>query len=134
MSAYTPASDQLAEMWSTARIAWAEKGFPPYGSTAWAELAPDDPKRLASALHAAECRRKYGDEEALLSMLRDSSNRGPIDLYQSQAYRAAPARLVQATEGWPPVAIPGRPGWVRAIGSDGRQVDIPAHTRKEAAA
>jgi hypothetical protein len=131
---YTPTSDQLTEMWSTARIAWAGKDFPPYGSTAWAELAPDDPKRLASALTAAECWRRYGDEGALLTWLRDSTNRGPITLHQTRPYRPAPARPVQATGGWPPVAIPGRPGWVRTLTAAGRQVDMPANTRKEAAA
>jgi hypothetical protein len=134
VSTFTPDSDQLAEMWSTARIAWAEKDVPTYGTTAWAGLAPDDPKRLASALHAAEMWRRYGDEDALLAWFRDSSNRGLITLHQSQAYRRAPARPVQATTGWPPVAIPGRPGWVRTLTADGRQVDTPANTRKEAAA
>ncbi|WP_237304910.1 hypothetical protein [Streptomyces qaidamensis] len=39
-------------------------------------------------------------------------------------------RPVQASEGWPPVAIPGRPGWYRCL-RDGRQVDV--HKRQAAA-
>lgn len=31
---------------------------------------------------------------------------------------------VVATEGWPPVRIPGRPGWWRHC-IDGQQVDLP---------
>ncbi|WP_157852695.1 hypothetical protein RFN58_07075 [Streptomyces iakyrus] len=31
---------------------------------------------------------------------------------------------VTATEGWPPVAIPGRPGWWRHL-INGEQVDLP---------
>jgi hypothetical protein len=34
-----------------------------------------------------------------------------------------PGKPVQATLGWPPVAIPGRPGWYRSH-VDGRQVDV----------
>lgn len=33
-------------------------------------------------------------------------------------------RPVRATPGWPPVAIPGRPGWWRHY-IDGQQVDLP---------
>jgi hypothetical protein len=31
---------------------------------------------------------------------------------------------VVATPGWPPIAIPGRPGWWRHL-IDGQQVDLP---------
>lgn len=34
---------------------------------------------------------------------------------------------VTATPGWPPVAIPGRPGWWRHW-IDGKQVDLPHRT------
>lgn len=32
--------------------------------------------------------------------------------------------VVRATPGWPPVQIPGRPGWWRHL-VDGEQVDLP---------
>lgn len=35
-----------------------------------------------------------------------------------------PARPVLATPGWPPVAIPGQPGWWRHT-INGQQVDLP---------
>jgi hypothetical protein len=133
MSTYTPESDTLTEMWATARIAWSDGNFPAYGSQEWAALTPDDPRRLASALHAAEMWRRYGDEDALLAWFRAITNRGPITLHQARPYRPASARPVQATAGWPPVAIPGRPGWHRHL-AEGRQVDIPANTAREEAA
>ncbi|MGX4738151.1 hypothetical protein [Kitasatospora griseola] len=39
--------------------------------------------------------------------------------------QAAAARTPVATPGWPPVAIPGRPGWHRHLTPDGRQTDLP---------
>jgi hypothetical protein len=38
-----------------------------------------------------------------------------------------PPREVTATPTWPPVAIPGRPGWWRHC-IDGQQVDLPTST------
>jgi hypothetical protein len=37
---------------------------------------------------------------------------------------APPPREVVATPGWPPIAIPGRPGWWRHY-IDGQQIDLP---------
>ena len=39
-------------------------------------------------------------------------------------------RPVIATEGWPPVAIPGHPGWRRHL-IDGQQVDLPIPEHEE---
>lgn len=38
---------------------------------------------------------------------------------------------VTATPGWPPVAIPGRPGWYRHHGPDGEQTDLPTNKPQE---
>lgn len=35
-----------------------------------------------------------------------------------------PPRQIAATPGWPPIAIPGRPGWWRHC-INGQQVDLP---------
>jgi hypothetical protein len=35
-----------------------------------------------------------------------------------------PPREVVATPGWPPIAIPGRPGWWRHY-IDSQQIDLP---------
>lgn len=42
------------------------------------------------------------------------------------------SREVTATPNWPPVAIPGRPGWWRHH-ENGRQVDLPHNNRTAAA-
>lgn len=52
---------------------------------------------------------------------------------QEQARKFAPIREPVASAGWPPVAIPGRPGWRRHL-VDGRQVDLPDQQRLEVAA
>lgn len=52
---------------------------------------------------------------------------------QDKAREFRPIREVRATAGWPPVAIPGRPGWWRHL-IDGQQVDLPTRERLEAAA
>lgn len=42
----------------------------------------------------------------------------------------AEPRPLTATPGWPPVAIPGRPGWWRHL-IDGQQVDLPHNETTE---
>ncbi|QFZ78828.1 hypothetical protein GFH48_18970 [Streptomyces fagopyri] len=97
-------------------MAWSTRDFPKYASPAWIALHPDDPKRLAGALEAAESWRKYGDEEALIQWLREASHSRP-----SVAERRTRAELdaaavpklphqLRATAGWPPIAVPGKPG------------------------
>lgn len=41
-----------------------------------------------------------------------------------------PPHEVMATPAWPPVAIPGRPGWYRHY-IDGCQVDLPTRDPQE---
>jgi len=41
-----------------------------------------------------------------------------------------PPREVTATPGWPPIAIPGRPGWWRHL-VGGQQVDMATNERQE---
>jgi hypothetical protein len=40
-----------------------------------------------------------------------------------------PRYEVTATPDWPPVAIPGRPGWWRHL-IDGKQVDLPTREQQ----
>ncbi|MEU5195226.1 hypothetical protein AB0G86_14390 [Streptomyces scabiei] len=78
---------------------------------------------------AAELWRRYGDEQELMAWFRDASrHREPLASRRTFVELDAlaqpkPAKPVQATPGWPPVAIPGRPGWYRRL-VDGRQVDV----------
>ncbi|MEU3045095.1 hypothetical protein ABZ705_00970 [Streptomyces sp. NPDC006984] len=136
---------EFTALWAQARAAYFGGDHPPYASRAWRALPPDDPRRLAAAMEAAEKWRKYGDEDALLQWFRDVSDRARYALDRSRAHaelvearKPRPAWQLKATPGWPPVAIPGRPGWWRHH-LDGRQVDLPhnrprlTHQQQEAA-
>lgn len=108
--------DVIAQLWADARSSFFAGGFPKYASPEWAALHPDDPRRLAAALAAAEMWRKYGDEEALLAWFREASRARPSIADRrtraelDQAARRKPPHQLRATPGWPPVAIPGQPG------------------------
>ncbi|MFD0117667.1 hypothetical protein ACFVZL_19905 [Streptomyces sp. NPDC058320] len=108
--------DDLTTLWANAKIAWVARDFPKYGSRDWIALTPDDPRRLAGALEAAEMWRKYGDEEELWDWLKNLSGT-PEALWRErtlaeldEAAKPKPAHQLQATPGWPPIAIPGKPG------------------------
>lgn len=113
-----PAIDpgDIAQLWADAKTAWSARDFPKYASTEWIALHPDDPRRLAGALEAAESWRKYGDEEALIQWLREASHARPSVAERrtrtelDDAARPKPPHQLRATPGWPPVAIPGQPG------------------------
>lgn len=105
----------IVALWAEARAAFYADEFPPYGSKAWRALRPDDPRRLAGALDAAEKWRKYGDEEGLVAWLRDAYSRGYTAEGRSAAELAElrkpkPPHQLQATPGWPPIRIPGGNG------------------------
>lgn len=110
------ALDSRIQLWADAKILYLAGVFPKYGSEQWIALPPDDPKRLASALAAAELWRKYGDEEALIQWFREASRSRPSLAERrtraelDQAAKPKPAHQLQATPGWPPIAIPGQPG------------------------
>ncbi|WP_435187010.1 hypothetical protein [Streptomyces sp. bgisy126] len=101
---------ELTELWAGARIAWTDADLPAYGTPEWVALGPDDPRRLASALHAAEMWRRFGDEEGLVQWLTDVSRVHTFAKKAPAPYRRRPAHVLRATPGWPPIAVPGRPG------------------------
>lgn len=106
----------IVALWAEARTIFYADEFPPYASKAWRALRPDDPRRLAGALDAAEKWRKYGDEESLLQWFRDVSSRGPFKADAktlaelTEARKPKPPHQLQATPGWPPIRIPGGNG------------------------
>ena len=109
------APDALTELWANAKIAWTARDFPKYGSREWIALTPDDPRRLAGALEAAEMWRRYGDEEELVTWLKNLGR--PVNLVGHRtraeldaAAKPKPPHQLQATPGWPPIRIPGQPG------------------------
>ncbi|MFE8011474.1 hypothetical protein ACFU3O_01900 [Streptomyces antibioticus] len=65
-------TDHVA-LWAEARCRYLASDFPTYGSPEWRALHPDDPRRFAAVIDAAECWRKYGDEEGLLQWFREAS-------------------------------------------------------------
>lgn len=108
--------DVFVQLWAGARTSYFAKDHPKYGSAEWQALHPDDPRRLAAALAAAELWRKFGDEEALIAWFREASRARPSLAERrtraelDAAARPKPAHQLQATPGWPPIAIPGQPG------------------------
>ncbi|MET9691481.1 hypothetical protein ABZY81_23890 [Streptomyces sp. NPDC006514] len=107
--------DEFVALWAEARTAYYADEFPPYASRAWRALRPDDPRRLAAALDAAEKWRKFGDEEALLQWFREATNRryspdGRTAAELAELRKPHPPHQLQATAGWPPIRIPGGRG------------------------
>ncbi|MGW1559069.1 hypothetical protein ACWCQ1_21480 [Streptomyces sp. NPDC002144] len=127
MSDENPDVEAIVQLWAEAKAYWTARAFPKYGGAAWRALPPDDPRRLAAALEAAELWRKYGDEEALLAWFREASRPRPsladrrTRAELDAAAKPQPPHQLRATPGWPPIRIPGQPG---------RYLDC---TRKEAA-
>ncbi|WP_310725048.1 hypothetical protein [Streptomyces sp. N2A] len=107
--------DVLTELWANAKAAWTTRDFPKYGSREWIALHPEDPRRLAGALEAAELWRKYGDEEELVNWLKNLGRTPNLIEHRSRAELDAaakpkPPHQLRPTAGWPPIAVPGQPG------------------------
>ncbi|MEV6116643.1 hypothetical protein AB0L59_30250 [Streptomyces sp. NPDC052109] len=143
-------------LWASARVTELlgedETPTPAYGSPKWQQLPGADPHKAAAMITAAELWRRHGHDDMsvieaadlwrkycsdeLLTWFREASaTHAPLASRKTIAELDAlakpkPAHPVQATAGWPPVAIPGRPGWYRHL-VNGRQVDVQ---RAEAAA
>lgn len=108
-------ADAMTELWANAKAAWTARDFPKYGSQAWIVLTPDDPRRLAGALEAAEMWRKYGDEDDLIAWLKNLGRRPNLVDTRTRAELDAlakpkPPHQLRATPGWPPIRVPGQPG------------------------
>ncbi|MFI1449070.1 hypothetical protein [Streptomyces virginiae] len=129
MNDVTVTPDDFAGLWAEARSLFYAQTFPKYASPEWRQLHPDDPRRLAAALAAAELWRKYGDEEGLLTWFRSVAGRSFKADARSHAELVArgttphvadcdcPACTARhiganlhATPGWPPIRIPGGNG------------------------
>lgn len=127
-----------AQLWAEHQVATLAEGVPdwtvpPYGSLAWSQLPPNDPRRFAAVVEAAERWRRQAAEEQRLDQLADED---PAAWYaevtaeaNDEARRMAgrlarmrtqreleavrvhrPPHRLRATPGWPAVAIPGQPG------------------------
>ncbi|MFI9236914.1 hypothetical protein [Streptomyces sp. NPDC053079] len=120
---------------------------PEYGSPAWVQLRAEDPRRAAAIIEAAELWRRRRAHELWLDRLLDEdpdrwysivteeanaaaraiapalARRLTADELRARRAQIKPVHVVRASPGWPPVAIPGRPGWYRHLINDG-QVDL----------
>ncbi|MFF7021950.1 hypothetical protein ACFY97_13145 [Streptomyces klenkii] len=120
---------------------------PEYGSPAWVQLRAEDPRRAAAIIEAAELWRRHRAHEVWLDRLLDDDPDRWYSIVTGEANAAArkiapalarrltadelrarraqfkPVHVIRATPGWPPIAIPGRPGWYRHL-IDGEQVDL----------
>ncbi|MFI5805795.1 hypothetical protein [Streptomyces sp. NPDC051561] len=153
-----PAQDPVA-LWASAQVTTlGAVDCPEYGSPAWSALRAADPRRAAAIITAAEQWRRHNAREAWLDhlLIEDPERWFAHVTAEANAYaaRIAPAlarrptfdelaarrsaqvepREVVAAAGWPPVAIPGRPGYWRHRGAHGAQLDLPYNTRQEMAA
>ncbi|AKA08825.1 hypothetical protein SAZ_25265 [Streptomyces noursei ZPM] len=136
-------------LWMQAKDAFLSGAFPAYGSVAWCSLPADSPQRLAAALDAAERWRHHVAEEQRLDALAESDPAAwfremtadandqarrtlrrlrlssvPTADEMTTRRQPRPARPAAASPAWPPLAVPGRPGWWRHF-LDGQQVDLP---------
>ncbi|MFK0289336.1 hypothetical protein ACIQU6_02455 [Streptomyces sp. NPDC090442] len=139
-------------LWAEAQAVHLAGDYPAYGSPQWSALPPDSPARFAAVLEAAELWRRQVAEQARLDALLDTdpdrwfrevtadaneeARRTARRLRLSRSLSAAelaarrrpkPPHPVRATPGWPPVRIPGRPGWWRHC-INGVQTDLPYRT------
>lgn len=89
--------------------------WPPYGSVHWLRLDPRDPRVYVATLEAAELHRTH------IERIYVDAYRQARDVVRTAAEaRAAAARArtmrtrephkLTPTPGWPPIAVPGRPG------------------------
>lgn len=147
------AQDAVA-LWASAQVtALATGDAPAYGSTAWRGLPAADARRTVAILAAAEQWRRHTSREAWLDHLLENdpeawfrivtadanayartitgglARRPTLDELRARR-RTSPAhaRPVTALAGWPPIAIPGRPGRWRHCLANGAQADL-AHNQ-----
>jgi len=134
--------DNPTALWASAQVTarLGDNATPPprYGTTEWQQLPDASPQKVAAIITAAEMWRKYGDEDALLAWFQETRQpHAPLATRKTTAELDAlaqpkPPRPVHATDGWPPIAIPGRPGWHRHL-TAGQQVDLQKNTQESAA-
>lgn len=150
-----PETDPTA-LWAEQQVtALKVEKWPRYGSAAWRALKPEDRRRAAAIIEAAELWRRHwahgdrlaklaeddpeawwlevtaeADSEAqrLLRSLRLSSLPTWAEVRNRRA-TSGPVHEITATPHWPPIAVPGRPGLWRHCAPGGKQVDL-THNRK----
>lgn len=122
----TPA--QITSLRAEAQIAALDvRKWPAYGSGDWLRLDPADPRCYAAVLEAAElwrrmdadpdlppaewCAAVFGDARRLAAQVVAATNRiRTARQIRDARAQSKPPHVLRATRGWPPIAIPGKPG------------------------
>lgn len=111
--------DDKVTMWAEQQVTALlpdDVDVPEYGSREWLQLPAGDPRKAAAVITAAEMWRRYGDEQALLDWFREAHRARPSIADRrtraelDAAAKPRPTHQLQATPGWPPIAVPGQPG------------------------
>ncbi|MCW2899811.1 MAG: hypothetical protein JWO67_2076 [Streptosporangiaceae bacterium] len=134
-----PVDQDPVALWAEAQVtALKVKKWPAYGSPGWRELKAEDPRRATAILEAAELWRRYVAEEDPLTWIAEATRERP-PLYTlpdrrtlAEARKPKPPRRVAATDGWPPIAVPGQPGRRRHL-VNGQQTDLNDTAQENAA-
>ncbi|MET7651558.1 DUF2742 domain-containing protein [Streptomyces sp. NPDC005486] len=87
--------------------------WPAYGSPAWLQLDPQDPRALVATLEAAELHRmaeerRYADSYQQAIEVRHTA--AADRAVRRKTMRTRQSHKITPTPGWPPIQIPGRPG------------------------
>lgn len=117
---------------------------PEYGSPAWVKLRAEDPQKAAAVIEAAELWRRTQARERWLDQLVEDDPERWFALVTSDATAEArralrylrlssqptaaqvaerrakygPIHQLKATSGWPPIAVPGKPGHYLTYGQE----------------
>jgi hypothetical protein len=89
--------------------------WPPYGSVHWLRLNPQDPRVYAATLEAAELHRThieriYTDAHRQAQEVIRTAAEAREAAARARTMRTRAPHKLTPTPGWPPIAIPGRPG------------------------
>ncbi|MGW1039636.1 DUF2742 domain-containing protein [Streptomyces sp. NPDC002547] len=87
--------------------------WPAYGTLPWLQLPADDPRVYVATLEAAEQHRMhvewiYADAPQQARNVLQTAAEARAS--STSTMRDRPPHKLTATPGWPPIAIPGRPG------------------------
>jgi hypothetical protein len=96
-------------------VALRVQEWPPYGSVHWLRLDPQDPRVYAATLEAAEehrmhIERIYEDAHRQAEHVVRTAAEARAVAARTRTMRTREPHQLTPTPGWPPIAIPGRPG------------------------
>ncbi|MGC8919449.1 hypothetical protein AB7952_11240 [Streptomyces sp. PG2] len=87
--------------------------WPEYGSVEWLQLPPDAPEVYVATVEAAELHRMHVDRlyaDAHAQAVETLRTAAETRTARTGSARTREPHKLTPTPGWPPIAIPGRPG------------------------